>query len=304
MSHMPKHEQPFRLLMPSALPAQTQTPQWVLTSPHSGHLYPKEFISASRLSAHDLRRSEDAHIDRLLEHTPQHGVAVMAAIYPRAYLDLNRAAYELDPTMFDGPLPDYVETDGPRVKSGLGTIARIVADRMPIYRAPLTFDDADSRIQEIHIPFHAKLLDLLEQAIATHGNAFLLDIHSMPSKALYTWAARKNNKSDLPDIILGDRFGSSCDSSLIFAIERYLSQCGYKVARNAPYAGGYITQTYGLASKDVSNVQALQIEISRSLYMDEETYLCHEGYTKLQDDLTGLMAHLTASITKLPRAAE
>ena len=304
MQHPPQHKKPFRLSVRRDERDQPTIPQWVLTSPHSGHLYPADFIAASRLSAHDLRRSEDAHVDRLLEQAPQYGAAVLAAIYPRAYLDLNRGPYELDPDMFDDPLPDYAETDGPRVKSGLGTIARIVADRMPIYREPLTLAEAERRIREIHLPFHENLTSLLKQAVMHHGQAYLLDIHSMPSGALNKWAARRGGKSALPDIVIGDRFGTSCRSELTLTVEAFLKAAGYKVTRNTPYAGGYITQSYGLAGRQVPHVESLQIELSRSLYMDEETYLCHEGFARLQEDLTEMVRHLKSAMAGLPRAAE
>ncbi|MGC6511884.1 MAG: N-formylglutamate amidohydrolase [Parvibaculales bacterium] len=304
MQHTTQHKVPFRLMVRSDENDQPTTPQWVLTSPHSGHLYPVDFVDSARLSAHDLRRSEDAHVDRLVERAPQYGAAVMAAIYPRAYLDLNRGPYELDPSMFGEPLPDYAETDGPRVKSGLGTIARIVADRMPIYRDKLTVEEAEKRISEIHVPFHNKLTSLLKQAVVAHNHAYLLDIHSMPSGALNKWAARRGGKDALPDIVIGDRFGTSCRSELTLAVEAFLKSCGYKVARNSPYAGGYITQTYGLAGRKVAHVQSLQIELSRHLYMDEETYLCHEGFARLQEDLTAMIGHLKSAMTGLPRAAE
>lgn len=304
MQHPSKHQKPFHLLVRRDAQDQPITPQWVLTSPHSGHLYPSDFIKASKLSAHDLRRSEDAHIDRLLEQAPQFGAAVMAAVYPRAYLDLNRGAYELDPAMFDGPLPKHAETEGVRVKSGLGTIARIVADNMPIYREKLSVADAEQRIEEIYIPFHQKLATLLQQAVRRHNHAYLLDIHSMPSGALKKWTSRRSGKSSPPNIILGDRFGTSCRSELTSAVEDFLTSCGYEVARNTPYAGGYITQTYGLAGRKVNHVQSLQIEISRALYMDETTYLCHEGFTRLQENMTGLIEHLQSAMNDLPRAAE
>lgn len=290
------HKKPYRLLIQTHQESGPETPAWILTSPHSGHLYPEEFIKNSLLSAHDLRRSEDAHIDRLLEQAPQYGAAVLAAIYPRAYLDLNREAYELDPDMFSDALPDHVISNSVRVKAGLGTIARIVADRMPIYPERMSFAEADQRIQEIHVPFHNKLQDLLVQAVTKYGQAYLLDIHSMPSSALAHIRAQRDR---LPEIILGDRHGRSCASELTQQVEAYLTEHGYRVGRNTPYAGGYITQSYGLQTRmpDLqNNVHALQIEISRALYMDEKTYLCHEGFARLQDTLMGLLTHLQKAI--------
>ncbi len=304
MTDNQSHQKPYRLLVQRGVDNTPILSQWILTSPHSGHLYPAFFIEASRLSAHDLRRSEDAHIERLLEQVPQYGGVVLAAIYPRAYLDLNREAYELDPQMFAETLPTYVQTDGARVKAGLGTIARIVADKMPIYHAPLSFAQAKQRIEEIHLPFHQELKKLLYNCVGVYESAYLLDIHSMPSRAVKQWAREQKKTMPVPDIILGDCFGTSCKADLTSQVEAYLTKCGYHIMRNAPYAGGYITQSYGLSGAHGLNVHALQIEISRALYMDEENYLCHEGFSQVQEHLTGLLIHLKSVLGETARKTE
>ncbi len=296
----PHHIPPFRLHLPPA-PA----PQWLFSSPHSGDYYPPAFIAASALSPADLRRSEDAHVEALLAHIPQQGAAVLAATYPRAYLDLNRGPYELDPTMFDAPLPNYVDTGSRHVRFGLGTVAKIVADGMPIYRDRLSFAAIKTRIEKIYTPFHAALRDTLNQAVQTHGHGFLLDIHSMPSHQTGQPIEEPNQK---PDIVIGDCCGTSCGAALSQAVQNHFAQSGYNVARNDPYAGGFITRTYGMAAAH-SHVQAIQIEISRHLYMDEQSYTPHQGFDILQKQLTDLAHYLQQNTEQFivdtkPKAAE
>lgn len=283
---------PFRLHL-----SETETaPKWIFSSPHSGDFYPPEFIAASLLNAHDLRRSEDSHIETLLADMPSKNACVLAAVYPRAFLDLNRAPFELDPTMFDAALPDYVDTTSQRVRFGLGTIAKIVADGMPIYRDKLAFETIKARIEALYTPFHEALKRQVEKALAAHGEAFLLDIHSMPSNAVTAHAGDKK-----PDIIIGDCHGTSCSQALTLVLQNYFTALGLRVALNKPYAGGFITQTYGASPKEGAEgaqeeksgkVQAVQIEISRALYMNEQSYAPHDGLNTLRNQLTDLAQHL------------
>lgn len=275
--------------------AQSGTPLWVVSSPHSGTIYPAAFIAASRLNKHDLRRSEDAYIDTLLTDLPNQGAAVLAARLARAYLDLNREPYELDPAMFKDKLPAYVNSRSPRVRAGLGTIARLVGEQRPIYRDKLSFAEAEARIENVYKPFHNKLKSLLDTALATHGTAFLLDIHSMPSTLPASQPAQmpsiqKLDKTDsMPDIILGDRHGTSCHPALTQSVKAYFTACGYRTICNKFYTGGYITAHYGQPSQQR---HALQIEIARRLYMDEKTYAPLDTLAQLKADLSGLLKHL------------
>jgi N-formylglutamate amidohydrolase len=228
-------------------------------------------LSASRLNAFDLRRSEDAFLDLLLTPAAQSGVPLLHARFPRAYLDVNREPYELDPRLIEGPLPGFANTRSMRVAAGLGAIPRIVADGQDIYRRPVPVADAFERIETLHKPFHACLRRMLQRARSAFGVALLVDWHSMPS-------SDATGGRSTPDFVLGDRFGTSCTAQIVDAVERLLRRKGFSVARNKPYAGGFITESYGNPEK---GFLALQIEASRALYMDERTLTPNAGFKSL-----------------------
>ena len=276
-------EAPFRIVRPRA---GLGGGALVFASPHSGRIYPKRLMAASRLDGAAIRRSEDAHVDTLLAGAPAHGATVIIARLARAWLDLNRAPWELDPAMFEDELPAYARGGSTRVAAGLGSIARIVAEGEEIYARKLTFAEARSRVEAVHEPYHAALNDLIGGARKAWGVAVLVDWHSMPSAA-----ARQGTGGKACDIVLGDRFGSACAPTIARLVERTLTDLGYRVARNAPYAGGYTTERYGKPHK---NVHALQIEINRALYMDESTLEPGAGFAGLCTDLNRVFAALAA----------
>ena len=240
----------------------------VFNSPHSGRVYPERFLAMTRLDHLSIRQSEDAWVDELFGRAPHLGAPMLRAHFPRAYLDVNREPWELDPTMFVEPLSDRFNTTSPRVAAGLGTLARVVAENKPIYKDRLTLDDARMRIEGIYHPYHAALQTLLSEAIAAFGVALLIDCHSMPR------ITRSNDKA-APDIVLGDRYGTTCAPALIDLAETIFASAGLKVARNRPYAGGFATRTYG---RPQHGVHALQIEISRNLYMNEVTLVKNQDF--------------------------
>ena len=233
----------------------------VFNSPHSGRVYPERFLAMTRLDHLSIRQSEDAWVDELFARAPHLGAPLLRAHFPRAYLDVNREPWELDPTMFVEPLSDRFNTTSPRVAAGLGTLARVVAENKPIYRDRLSLDDAHMRIDGIYHPYHAALQRLLSEAVNAFGVGLLIDCHSMPR------IARTNDRA-APDIVLGDRYGTTCAPALVDLVETIFSSAGLRVARNRPYAGGFATRTYG---RPQHGVHALQIEISRHLYMNEVT---------------------------------
>ena len=204
------------------------------------------------------------------------GATLMHAHFPRAYLDVNREPYELDPQMFSGEPPSFVNAASVRVAGGLGTIPRIVADQEEIYRAKMPFGEALDRIGAIYFPFHAALAALLEETRQRFGIAVLVDCHSMPSTVRALPGGRR------PDIVLGDRFGTSASNRIVAAAVKGLSALGYDVMRNKPYAGGYITERYG---QPASGVHAIQIEINRALYADERTYALTAAFARVRSDL-------------------
>lgn len=234
----------------------------VFASPHSGRSYDAAFLTRSRLDRHTIRSSEDAFVDQLFSSVPLLGAPLLQALSPRAYVDLNRSPEELDPALIEG-----VSRRGhnPRVLSGLGVIPRVVANGRPIYDGKLTMVEAQQRLNRVWYPYHDSLRGLLQQAHARFGQAILIDCHSMPREALDTVSRTRSRR---PDIVIGDRFGVSADSDIVERIEAAFAAAGFETARNAPFAGAYIAQTYGRPSR---GHHAIQIEIDRSLYMDEAT---------------------------------
>jgi len=272
-----------------AVPESTPPPTpLVFASPHSGRIYPDDMMAAARLDTESLRTSEDAFVDDIIAGAPALGVAVIRARLARAYVDLNREPWELDPGMFEDELPDFARSHSARVAAGLGTIARVASEGKPIYARKLTFAEAKARIDLTHRPYHDALDRLLGAARAAHGVAILVDWHSMPAAAARGQRARGGGACD---IVLGDRFGAACSPRLTGLVERELEAMGYRVARNAPYAGGYTTEHYGRPSR---RTHALQIEINRALYMNEVTREPTEGLARLVADAGRLTLALTA----------
>ncbi|QOG08666.1 N-formylglutamate amidohydrolase [Aureimonas sp. OT7] len=261
----------FEVLGPSR-----QTVPLVFCSPHSGRAYPADFIALSRLKGDAVRRSEDLFVDRLFDFVPEIGAPLLVARFPRAYLDLNREPYELDPAMFDGALPAHVNAVSPRVAGGLGTIPRIVAERQEIYNGRLSAAEGLGRISRIYFPFHRQLEQLVEATVQRFGMAVLVDCHSMPSSVRPLPGNRR------PDMVVGDRFGTSADARYVAAAIAELRGLGYDVVRNKPYAGGYITEHYG---RPRNNVHAIQIEISRGLYADEAAFAPSDGFAPMHENL-------------------
>lgn len=268
---------PFLLSRPDAWRAPL-----VFASPHSGRNYPAAFLAESRLDARSVRRSEDGFVDELFAAAPLYGAPLLAATFPRVYCDANREPWELDPAMFDGPLPSWVNSASPRVGAGLGTIARIVASGEPVYRRRLPFREAEERVQRCWQPYHAALSGLIAESKDLFGCCLVVDCHSMP-----THPAQPHNA---PDMVLGDAHGTACAPRAVRRVEELLWSMGYRVRRNDPYAGGYVTRHYG---RPRQAVHVLQIEMARSLYMDEAMIERLPSMGQLHRDLTAMIAALT-----------
>ncbi len=255
----------------------------VFNSAHSGRDYPARFLAMTRLDHLSIRQSEDAFVDELFQRAPHLGAPLIRAHFPRAYLDVNREPWELDPTMFVEPLSERFNTTSPRVAAGLGTLARVVAENKPIYRERLTLDDARMRIEGIYQPYHATMQRLLTEAYGAFGVAVLIDCHSMPR------LSRSGDRLG-PDVVLGDRYGTTCAPILADLAEMVFAGAGLRVARNRPYAGGFCTRTYG---RPQHGVHALQIELSRHLYMNEVTLEKNAGFGAMRQLVDRLVATLT-----------
>ncbi|MGK7867841.1 N-formylglutamate amidohydrolase [Falsiroseomonas sp. E2-1-a20] len=260
---------------------ERQTVPLVFASPHSGAHYTAGFLADSRLDPTALRRSEDSFVDELFAAAPGFGAPLLTATFPRVFCDVNREPWELDPGMFDGPLPAWVNSASPRVGAGLGTIARIVASGEPVYRNKLAFADAEARIRQFWQPYHAALAALIAETRASFGYCLLIDCHSMPAHPAHGVSPA--------DFVLGDAHGTACAPRATRLVEETLGGLGYRVRRNDPYAGGYVTRHYG---RPREGVHALQIEIARSLYMNEARVERAPGMQALTRDLTRLVATL------------
>jgi N-formylglutamate amidohydrolase len=265
-----------------------QTVAGVFASPHSGTDYKPEFLAASRLDPVALRRSEDAFVDEIFGAAPRRGAPFLKALFPRAFVDPNREPWELDASMFAGPLPEYVNSRSPRVAAGLGTIARVVANGEEIYARKLDFGEATRRIERYYRPYHTALQGLIDRTRERFGWCFLIDCHSMPSVG---GPMDRDPGMRRVDFVLGDCHGASCGSALVETVEAYLVGQGYVVTRNLPYAGGYVTRHYGRPER---GIHALQIVVNRALYMDEERIQRRPRLTRLAAEMEGLIVAIAA----------
>ncbi|MEM1385809.1 MAG: N-formylglutamate amidohydrolase [Pseudomonadota bacterium] len=280
---------PFRLVDPAELRTNA-----VFSSPHSGRDYPDELIRGSKLDAHALRASEDVLVDTLFEAAPGHGAPLLCATAPRAWLDLNRAPTELDPLLIDGVREQGINQ---RVAAGLGVVPRVVSEGAEIYEGRLSLAQARERIDGIHAPYHRKLEALLTRARRRYGSALLFDCHSMPSEAL---RAAPRVRGRCPEIVLGDRFGVAAGRAIVSVTQAAFERAGFVVARNAPFAGGYITQRYG---RPAHGLNAVQIEIDRGLYLDQKSLEASTAFADVRARIGGVIAELVAATPDLSALA-
>jgi N-formylglutamate amidohydrolase len=276
--HSDELDPPFEIIEP----AEWRGPV-VFNSPHSGCVYPRAFLATARLDLAILRRSEDSFVDELLAGVVPRGHPLMRAHFPRCFVDVNREPYELDPRMFDGRLPSFANTRSMRVAGGLGTVARVVGDAQEIYDQRIPVDDALRRIEGLYKPYHQALRKLVTRVHREFGTAVLVDCHSMPSAA--------GPKDDRPraDIVIGDRYGTSCLGVVADTIEATLRERGYSVSRNKPYAGGFITEHYG---NPAAGLHSVQLEINRALYMDERRFERSKSFSAVARDLEAISDRL------------
>lgn len=283
---------PYRIQRPEGACAPL-----IVASPHSGTIYPSDFLRSSRLDLRLLRRSEDAFVDELVADAPSLGLPLLSARYARAYVDLNRAPDELDPAMFRDPLPDHARCDTERVAAGLGVIPRVAGIGLDIYNTKLPLEEAYARLETVHRPYHAALRELIEEARRTHGFALLLDCHSMPSAALPPTSRTGQSR---PQMILGNRWGESCSPAVLSLVQRAIEAEGYHTALNTPYSGGYTTEAYG---QPEHRVHVVQIEIDRSLYMSELHLTRQAGLATLRRHLANVFAAVRDGLPGLDLAS-
>lgn len=273
---------PFEIVEPPVWRAPV-----IFNSPHSGSVYPRAFLAASRIEREALARSEDSFMDEMIADLPTRGFPILRVNFPRSYVDVNREPYELDPRMFNGRLPGYANTRSIRVAGGLGTIPRVVGDGQDIYFDRIDVEDALGRIEALYKPYHRALRRVINKAHQAFGAAILVDCHSMPSVGV------TRDEPKRPDIVIGDRYGTSCAQILVDEVEAVFKSLGYSVGRNKPYAGGFITEHYGTPA---SGAHAVQLELNRAIYMDERRRERGLRFEKISADF----AVLADAIAALP----
>jgi N-formylglutamate amidohydrolase len=272
---------PFEIMEPPVWRAPV-----IFNSPHSGSVYPDEFLKISRIDLPTLRRSEDSFMDELVAGLVEKGFPVARVNFPRCYVDVNREPYELDPRMFSGRLPSFANTRSMRVAGGLGTIPRVVGDGQEIYRDRLSVEEALQRIETLYKPYHRALRRLINRVHQQFGTAVIIDCHSMPSVGVSRDEPRR------PDVVIGDRYGTSCAPLLPDLVEDVLGRLGYSVGRNKPYAGGFITEHYG---NPASGLHTVQIELNRAIYMDERRRERGPRFAQVASDLA-VLAEMLATV--------
>lgn len=259
-------------------PQAGRTTPLVFASPHSGAVYPADMGAATGLSEASLRSAEDAAVDRLLTASSSAGAVLIAGRVGRAYVDLNRAPDELDPALILG-CPDDTPP-GLKTLAGYGVVPRLAGDGAPLYDRRLTLAEAKARIERSHAPYHAALAAQMQAARERHGRAVLIDWHSMPARA---------TGPNGPDVVLGDRHGTSCRAGLTRRLRALFEAIGWRVALNRPYAGGYATQAWGRPDE---RFEAIQVELSRRLYWDEAAATPSVGWSRCQSGLNRVIAAL------------
>ena len=260
----------------------------VIDSPHSGSVYPADFDYSAPFEL--LRRGEDLYVDRLYELAPSFGAVLLAAEFPRAYIDPNRLLADIDEALLDAPWPGPVAA-GPKTKLGIGLIWRLLGE-VPVYQRKLTVAEVQQRIERCYQPYHAALDQAIEGAYMQFGAVWHLNVHSMPDDA---YERLKLPVKPLADFVLGDLDGRTAGEPLIALIESVLRDHGYSVARNDPFKGVEIIARNG---RPAEKRHSLQIEVKRSCYADVERHVPNDGFARVQRALDAMMAALAAHVRR------
>ncbi|MEM8950883.1 MAG: N-formylglutamate amidohydrolase [Pseudomonadota bacterium] len=274
---------PIEILRPTR-----RTVPLIVSSPHSGQIYPPCLMRETRLHPNQLRRLEDPFVDQLVDMAPGRGAPLLRARFARAFIDANREASEFDQELLDEPLPPHANGQSAKARAGLGTVPSRIAGQ-PIYRTRLSLGEVERRVRVAYWPYHHALQQLIDEGRSRFGQVLLLDCHSMPSFSANGLLSQSSSATGMIDIALGDRFGSSCAASIISRAEACLANQGLRVTRNRPYAGGHITAHYG---QPHIGIHALQIEIRRGLYMDENKLRLHSALDGIKTAIGGLLDSL------------
>lgn len=256
--------------------------------PHAGRDYPDEIAVNSRVALQVLERLEDRHVDMLAAGAAESGCATLVAHAARAWIDLNRSPSEIDPQMIsDAPRTAFAQPSA-KVRGGLGLVPRRLSDHGELWRRPWSRESISARVTRMHDPYHQALSGALATLRARYGCALLIDLHSMPP-------LRPDGEAPVARIVVGDRFGRSASAPLCDLAVRTLAQRGYEVALNHPYAGGYVLERHGRPSR---GIHALQIEIDRSLYLDDRLCQPAQGLAVIRDVIGHLVRTLADDLLR------
>lgn len=275
---------PFTLLRPRAAPLPL-----VCDSPHSGVDYPDDFGHA--VPQWLLRRGEDTHVDALWSAVPEVGGTLLAAHFPRTYIDVNRTLDDLDPALLDAPWPEPLNP-GEKTRLGYGLVWRNVNAATPIYQRKLSVQEVQQRIGRCYLPYHAALAGAVDEAVLNFGRVWHLNLHSMPNDAYQRLGIQSPHP--LADFVLGDRDGSTCAPEFVALVEAELRARGYTVARNDPYKGVGLIAKIG---QPALGRHSLQIELRRPVYMDEATRERNANFNTVQADLAQVLSAIARYVS-------
>ena len=257
----------------------------IISIPHSGTNYDKVFLKNILLSKDELQYSEDSYVDELLITPIKNDISYVKALFPRSYVDVNRHPFELDPLIISTDIPNFIKSTSAKVQNGIGVIPRVSVYGNEIYNNLLTRKNIVNRLLNNYFPYHKTLKNIIKNIKNKYTNILILDFHSMPSKSII-------NK-DI-DIVLGNNYNSSSSEYITDKVKEYFKLLNYSIEVNYPYSGGYITENYG---KPESGINVLQIEINRSIYMDENTLLRNKDKMKLlSNNLDSLVRYLNIQL--------
>ncbi len=253
----------------------------VFDSPHSGTAYPDDFDTiVPRLV---LRRAEDTHVEALYAAAPDHGAMLIAANFPRSYIDANRSLLDIDAALLDGSWPGPINVSR-KTEKGIGLVWRLLDTGEPIYTRKLTVAEVQARISRCYAPYHKAVRDAINGAHKHYGAVWHINCHSMPATS--SVISEEGPGVERADFVLGDRDGTTCAPEFTTFVALTLRAMGYDVRVNDPYKGVELVRAY---SDPAEHKHSLQIEVNRKLYMDEESRERNDGFGKLQGDLTRLI---------------
>ncbi len=274
----------------------------VYNSPHSGNIYPGDFGYSCPLPL--LARAEDTGVDQLFADAPAQGAPLLKALFPRTYIDVNRALDDIDPAMLAEKWPDEIARNG-RSAAGHGLIRKLVRPGQSVYDRKLSLSEVRHRIDTYYLPYHAALKNLLDETWNNFGQVWHIDCHSMPSTSAYVTNGTlfRPSTGTQVDIVLGTRDGTTCSPYFVKELKYFLERLGYRVSINNPYKGVDILRRYG---DPLRNRHSLQIELSKALYLDEETNELTSAATDLKNNLSKMMGFIRdyAHQSGIPAAAD